>query len=426
MNNAGINRRLFIRSLAAAGATVAAAPLLASCAKEEETPGDAAGGTGGNANEDAINLVSLYGTSGSQAELGQEGLDGLKLAPQTVDGEILGRPVEVVHYDTQEAIDDAVRRARESMAEGNNLFVGGLLSSTALAIGEEVNKTGGVFVTAAGADELTTTECRSALFRWSVPTYGAIRETVLPMIEEDPSLKRWFTITPDYVFGQALLDNAKAAFQETGVEHVGNSFHGLDATEFSGYINNAVAADPDVLLILNFGAQSTTTIQQAVAFGVKKNMKILLAWSGGLSQFRSLGPETMEGIYAGAQYWHTVDVPGNKKFVELFKEEYGTNPSYSDGAGYIGGKLLLDAATAADSTDPAAVISELEGMEYEGLTGQETIRAEDHQVIKDYYLMVGKAPSDMGDEDDFMEILSSGQSFREPSEAGCNLEPLGS
>ncbi|MCY7401657.1 MAG: ABC transporter substrate-binding protein [Nocardioides sp.] len=418
MNIDGIDRRLFIRSLVAAGA---AAPLLASCAKEEETPG----GTGGNINEDAINLVSLYGTSGSQAELGQEGLNGLKLASQTVGGEILGRPVEVVHYDTQEAIDDAVRRARESMAEGNNLFVGGLLSSTALAIGEEVNKTGGVFITAAGADELTTTECRSALFRWSVPTYGAIRETVLPMIEEDPSLKRWFTITPDYVFGRALLDNAKAAFQEAGVEHVGNSFHGLDATEFSGYINNAISADPDVLLILNFGAQSTTTIQQAVAFGVKNDMKILLAWSGGLSQFRSLGPETMEGVYAGAQYWHTIDAPGNKKFVELFQKEYGSNPSYSDGAGYIGGKLLLDAA-AASSTDPAAVIAELEGLEYEGLTGPETIRAEDHQVIKDYYLMVGKAPSDMGDEDDFMEILSSGKSFREPSEKGCTLEPLGS
>jgi branched-chain amino acid transport system substrate-binding protein len=427
MDLQGMDRRRFLRSLGIVGSAVAVAPLLSSCAKEDEdeSVGSAAPGADATIDAEAITIVSLYGTSGSQAELGQEGLDGLRLVPEAVGGTVLDRPVEVVHYDTQEAIDDAVRRARESAAAGANFFVGGLLSSTALAIGEEVNNSGGIFVTAAGADELTGSECRTAVFRWSVATYGAIQETIRPMIEADPSLRRWYTITPDYVFGQALLSNAEAVFAETGVEHVGNSFHGLDATEFSGYINNAIAAEPDVLCILNFGAQSTTTIQQAVAFGVKNSMQILLAWSGGLSQFSALGPETMEGIYAGAQYWHTVDAPGNREFVERFQAEYGENPSYSDGAGYIGGKLIMDAVAAAGSTEPADVIAALEGMEYEGLTGLETIRAEDHQVIKDYYLMRGKAPSDMADEDDFMEILSSGKSFAEPAETGCTLEPFG-
>lgn len=424
MATEGMDRRLFFRSLGWAGAAVAAAPLLGACAKDEDTEPGGQAGDAASVDAEAVTLVSLYGTSGSQAELGQEGVEGLALVPESLGGTILDRPIDIVSYDTQEAIDDAVRRTRESISGGANLFVGALLSSTALAIGEEVNNSGGIFVTTAGADELTGSECREAVFRWSVATYGAIQETIRPMIEADPALQRWYTITPDYVFGQALLTAAEEVFADIGVEHVGNSFHGLDATEFSGYINNAVAAQPDVLCILNFGAQSTTTIQQAVAFGVKNQMKILLAWSGGLSQFQALGAETMEGIYVGAQYWHTVDAPANREFVELFRETYDRNPSYAHAGGYISGRLILDGVAAAGSTEPSEIMAALEGLEYEGLTGPETIRAEDHQVIKDYYLMIGKAASDMADEDDMMEIVSSGQNGLPVDRTGCTLEPM--
>jgi branched-chain amino acid transport system substrate-binding protein len=424
MTTKGMDRRLFLRSAGLVGATVAAIPLISACAKEEDTATGAPAEGGEAIDGDAVTIVSLYGTSGSQAELGQESVEGLELAPRAFDGTVIDRPIEILPYDTQEAIDDAVRRTRESIAAGAHLFVGGLLSSTALAVGEETNSRGGVFVTTAGADEITGSECRDAVFRWSVATYGAIQETVRPMIKENPDRRRWYTITPDYVFGEALLTAAKDVFAELGVEHVGNSYHGLDATEFSGYINNAVAAEPDVLCILNFGAQSTTTIQQAVAFGVKEQMDVLLAWSGGLSQFKALGPDTMEGIYAGAQYWHTVDAPGNEEFVKLFREAHDTNPSYAHAGGYITGRLILEGVAKAGSTDPAEVVAALEGYEYEGLTGPEMIRKEDHQVIKDYYLMVGKAADDMADEDDMMEIVSSGKSALPAERTGCTLAPM--
>ncbi len=424
MTTEGMDRRLFLRSVGLAGAAVAAIPFLSACAKEEGTATGAPAEGAKAIDGDAVTIVSLYGTSGSQAELGQEGVEGVRLASKQFGGTVIDRPVKFVSYDTQEAIDDAVRRTRESIAAGANLFVGGLLSSTALAIGKETNSRGGVFMTAAGADEITGSECREAVFRWSVATYGAIQETVRPMIEAKPDLRRWYTITPDYVFGEALLTAAKEVFADLGVEHVGNSYHGLDATEFSGYINNAVAAKPDVLCILNFGAQSTTTIQQAVAFGVKEQMDILLAWSGGLSQFKALGPDTMEGVYAGAQYWHTVEAPGNEEFVKLFRETYDSNPSYAHAAGYITGRLILEGVAKAGSTDPGEVANALEGYEYEGLTGPEMIRREDHQVIKDYYLMLGKSASDMADDDDMMEIVSSGKSALPAERTGCTLAPL--
>ena len=42
-------------------------------------------------------------------------------------------------------------------------------------------------------------------------------------------------------------------------------------------------------------------------------------------------------------------------------------------------------------------------------------------MIKDYYLLKGKAKSAMKDKDDFAEILSSGKSFLSPEQAGCKM-----
>jgi branched-chain amino acid transport system substrate-binding protein len=75
-------------------------------------------------------------------------------------------------------------------------------------VSKEIHKAGGVFMTPVGADEITGKDCNASTFRWSVPTYGAIRETLVPMIRQLPQAKRWYTITPQYVFGDALLDNA--------------------------------------------------------------------------------------------------------------------------------------------------------------------------------------------------------------------------
>ena len=50
----------------------------------------------------------------------------------------------------------------------------------------------------------------------------------------------------------------------------------------------------------------------------------------------------------------------------------------------------------------------LEGYKYTGPTGAEEVRAFDHQVIKPYYLLVGKAKSAMKDQWDYVDTVASG------------------
>lgn len=315
-----------------------------------------------------------------------------------------------------------MRRVQEVAQQKNaRFFAGGILSSEALAMGKEAEKADGIFITTAGADELTGKDCNSATFRWSVPTFGAIEQTVRPLIQTMPKAKRWYTITPQYVFGDGLLSAAKAIFKEKGIEHVGNSYHSLNEKEFSGYLTNAVAAKPDVLLILNFGSQSSDTLRQAVSFGMKNNCTILMAWASGLEQFEALGPDICEGVYFGAQYWHAIDSPLNHDLVKRVNATYKSNPNYSLAGSYICTKILLDGIVKAGTADPKKVVAALEGMKYAGLTGPEEIRAGDHQVLKNYYLLKGKPKNKMKDKDDYADIVSSGQSFLPLDKTQCKL-----
>ncbi|SOY60520.1 ABC transporter substrate-binding protein [Cupriavidus taiwanensis] len=362
-----------------------------------------------------VPMSGAFAANGKFADL------GMRLAIDQY-GQVLGRPLRYSVLDTEGKPATAVRKVQElAQQKAARYFAGGILSSESLAMGKEAEKFGGVFVTTAGADEITGKDCNRATFRWSVPTFGAIERTVRPLIEAMPKAKRWYTITPQYVFGDGLLSAAKAIFKEKGIEHVGNSYHALTEKEFSGYLTNALAAKPDVLLILNFGSQSADTLRQAVSFGMKKNTTILLAWASGLEQFESLGADLCEGVYFGAQYWHGVDTPLNRDLVKRTQAKFKTNPNYSLAGSYICTKIMVDGMIKAGSADPKAVVAALEGMKYEGLTGPEEIRAADHQVLKNYYLLKGKARSSMKDKDDYAEIVSVGKAFLPVGQTQCKM-----
>ncbi|MCB2051078.1 MAG: ABC transporter substrate-binding protein [Novosphingobium sp.] len=400
-----INRRRFLTTSSLAAAALATPGLISRAM--------AAG--------DALKIGVPVPISGAFAANGKFATMGALMAAEDVAA-AHGVAVSTLDLDTEGKPATAVRKVQDALAQdGIKLFAGGILSSESLAMGKEVERGGGSFMTTAGADEITGVDCNKATFRWSVPTYGAINETVRPIIDALPDAKKWYTITPQYVFGDGLLNAAKAVFAEKGVEHVGNSYHSLTDKEFSGYLTNAIAAQPDVLLLLNFGAQSSDTLRQAVNFGLKQRMTIVVAWASGLEQFEALGPDICEGIYFGAQYWHGADTPMNRDLVARVQEKHGVNPNYSFAGSYIISKLLLEAAVTAGSADGAAVSGALAGLKYQGLTGEEEVRAADHQVIKDYYLLKGKAKADMADKDDYAEIVGSGKSFLSPEDAGCKM-----
>ncbi|EJE50494.1 ABC-type branched-chain amino acid transport system, periplasmic component [Acidovorax sp. CF316] len=397
-----IQRRAFLQATAAAG--LAAHPLFSIA----------------QGNNDLV-LACPTAMSGTFSAIGKYSEMGMQLAVEQ-QGTVLGRKLGYRMLDTEAKPATAVRRVQEAMEQHKiNLFTGALLSAESLAMSKEIDKAGGILVTNGGADELTGSDCNRSTFRWALPTYGLIQGSARPLAERMPKARRWYTITPQYVFGEGLLKNAKDLFKEKGIEHVGNSYHSLTEREFSGHLTNAMASKADVLFLLNYGAQASDTLRQAVSFGMKQKMTIVVAAASGLEQFESLGADICDGVYFGAVYWHTIDTAYNKRFVSQVREKFKLTPNYSLAAPYINTRMLIEAINKAKSTDPKAVAAALEGLKFESLTGLEEVRKEDHQVLRDFYLIKGKAKGQMRDKDDYADIISSGRFFLSPQEAGCKM-----
>ncbi len=368
-----------------------------------------------------LTIYNVASMSGAFANFGQQGEKGAKLAVEAA-AKAAGKDLKLVTVDTESSAGKAARKVKAILSKnGPSFFVGSTLSSTALAVGKEINKADGLYINGSGADEITGSQCNKSMFRWSAPTYGAVNASLRPVLERHPDIKRVYTITPDYVFGKAMLENSKKVLAEKGIKHVGNSYHSLKEKEFSGYISQAMAAKPDLLLLLNFGSLASNTIQQAVNFGLKDEMKILLVWSSGLDHFRSLGNQVSEGIYFGAQYWHEDEAPANQALVKLSQETIGETPNYPMAHYYQMTKLIIDAIDDTGSTSPQKIRGHLEGLSYAGITGNEKIRSEDHQVEKYFYLLQGKPKSAMADPDDFSDIISKEKYFLSAAETGCVL-----
>jgi branched-chain amino acid transport system substrate-binding protein len=399
-----IQRRRFLTGASMAAAALAAPPFIRRA----------------NA-ESTLDIASIYSLSGTFANVGALLNNGSQWAVESYK-EVLGHKLNYVLIDDRGDAGEAVRKVQEVMTQRNiKHIIGCTNSAIGLAVQKEVYARGGIYVQEAGADESTGKDCNRSNFRWPVASYSAVNATVRPLMEKFPDAKRWYTITGQYVFGDSLLTNCKKIFAEKGVEHVGNSYHSLSDREYSGYIATALAANPDVLVICNFGNQTLDVIRQAVSYGMKRNTKILAVWSTGLDQYQALGPENCEGVYFGCNFWHGVDTPGGRRVAEVVKAKTNDVPNYLHACGYAVAQVLLEGVLKAKSVEVPKIISALEGMSYEGPTGTETVRAEDHQVIKDYYLMLGKAKSAMKDKNDFADIIAATKAFLPPDQTGCKM-----
>lgn len=368
-----------------------------------------------------VTLCGLFSQTGAYAVVGRNLDRGIKLALSEANNTAAGAKINYIIRDDQTNPGVGVQQVTDAIDHADaRYFVGIASSAVGLAVEQVVGKMHAMLLTSVGADEITGTNCNMYTFRWAVPTYGAVRSTTYPFIQKNPNAKRWYTITPSYVFGDSLLRNVKEVAQEKGLTLVGNSTHPLGASEFSSIVTQAIAAKPDVIALLNFGGDAVKTIKTLAQFGAMKNAAVLYVWSAGLLDFAAIGPEGMDGLYAGCQYWHDADAATRKASAPYMKA-YNEPMDYVAASSYVEAKLAIDGMNRAKSTDPLAAAKALQGYAYTGPTGREMVRGYDHQVIKPYYFLRGKAQSAMQNQWDYVETLASSSYPVPQSENQCKL-----
>ena len=329
-----LDRRTIIKAAAAAGVAQLAAPFAITARAADE-----------------IKFGLDDPLTGTYAELGKNEQIGCQLAIDQINakGGVLGRKAQLLVEDSTSADTGiAVQKARKLIARDKvDFLLGNVNSAMAVALGEVSNELKTLHIVTGGhTDPVTGTDCHWNVFRVCNTTRmetNSVSKTLFTKYG-----KKWYFITPDYAFGHTLQEGFEASLKKFGGTEVGASLTPLGATDFSSYLIQAQAANPDVIIVLLAGQDAVNGLKQAVQFGLDKRFHIAGAQQE-LEVLQGLPPEARIGTWVMEWYWNQPGVPHVAEFVEAIKKRTGRVPTARDWFGYVSAWTCAHAANTAKS-----------------------------------------------------------------------------
>ncbi len=365
-------------------------------------------------------LTGVYAKlAASEVAGAQFGLDEINRA-----GGILGREARLLVEDSANSVSTGEGKARQLIDRDQADFIlGDLNSAVALAIMRVTAERRKLhIVTGAHTDEITGSECSWNVFRickTAEMEANAIADTLIKKFG-----KRWYFLTPDYVYGAAL----QAAF-ERKLRDQGGAWRGdvlpLGTEDYSRSLLNAETYQPDVLIDLMGGQDQSRSLAQIVRYGLHQDMAI----GGALFELESIlaVPDSARiGWWTMEWWWNQPDLPEVKAFDAAIRRRTGQAASARSWFGYVAVQTLARIANQEKSIDSVVLARALQGYKLPAEVALEPhrpfFRERDHQLMST--VLVGEVHPARGDPFDVFtaRAVVAADQVAEPSI--CRLAPL--
>jgi branched-chain amino acid transport system substrate-binding protein len=372
-----------------------------------------------------IKIGVLNDRSGVYADLAGEGsVIAAKMAVEDFGADAKGFKVDILSADHQNKPDIASNISRQWIdQDGVDVIADVPTSSAALAVNEVVREKNKIFlVSGAASSDLTGAKCSPNTVHWTYDTWALAHGTGKAMVEQGG--KKWFFITADYAFGQALERDTTAVIKAAGGEVVGSVKHPFPGQDFSSFLLQAQSSGAQVIGLANAGGDTINSIKQAAEFGITQGGQKLAGLLIFITDIHALGLETAQGlVLTEAFYWDKDD--GTRAFAKRFGElNGGKMPSMVHAGVYASVLHYLKAVDALKSKDPKAVMAKMKETPSEDpLFGKGQIRA-DGRHVHDMYLFEVKKPEESKGPWDYYKTLATipaDQAFRPLDKGGCPL-----
>ena len=350
------NRRGIIKATGALAVSASAMSIFGRIARAQDNP---------------IKIGVIDDASGDFAAAVIPKTQGAQLAVDEINatGGVMGRPLQLIHYDGQSDVRRHQEFAQRAILEDEvHVLMAGYTSSereAARAVAVQ-NKTifwhnnqgeGGI------ADNYS-------FFTGPIP-----EQQILPGVEYMVKNygKKIYVLAADYGFGQVSAQWVQVSAGMNGAEIVGMEFIPLGNSEFSASITNIQQAKPDFLFLLLVGSNQSQYFPQAMAAG----LKIPAISSVNLQQgyeHKIFAPPTLENLFVPAPFLEELSEvnPNAKKFVSAIRAKYPDMPYVNECArcAYIAVNLMALAWAKAGTTDTDPVLAALQsGLSFDGPDG---------------------------------------------------------
>jgi branched-chain amino acid transport system substrate-binding protein len=369
--------------------------------------------------------------TGTYAAVGKNELIGCQLAVDQINGKngILGRKIELLVEDsTSGDAGTAVQKARKLIERDNvDFLVGNVNSALAQAMAQVSNEKGVLHVVPGGhTDGITGVDCKWNVFR-VCNTTRMEANAVSELLFKDYG-KKWYFITPDYAFGHTLFQGCEADLKKLGGTVVGNALTPLGTTDFSAYLIQARAANPDVLVVLVQGNDMVNCLKQISQFGIEKQIHVA-GTQQELEAVEAMPPEARVGVWMFEWYWkQAAGTPGLDQFIaEIRKRSGGKVPTARTWFGYVTIHAYALACEKAKSIEAKAVARALADMELPPdiklQPNKVYFRGGDHQLMLSAFIgeLIQKGD---GDPENLFKVnnIVPGDSIAPPvADTGCKM-----
>lgn len=323
-------------------------------------------------------------------------------------GGIGGRKIELLVRDDKLNGGEAATRTLELIEKDKvHAIVGSLSSAVQLAVNEVTRARGMIYVSISQSDTINEVKDFSPFtFHEALNPHMTAGAVARYAFKKGTKVAH---LVADYAYGHEMLRGFKRAQAAIGAETVGEILHPFGAADYSTFMPRLRAMRPDVLCISNFGRDQANSIKQAVDFGMKQQMKIVVPVLLH-NQRLAVSPDVFEGVVGGANYYWGLEegLPSARAFNDAYRAANGGAVPTDYGAyAYTGLSALLLAMQAAGGTETQKVIAALEGLKYDVAKGAQHYRKCDHQSVQSVLVLESKKKADMKGDADLFRIVAN-------------------
>lgn len=299
------------------------------------------GGASSNSSGEPIKIGVLATLTGSFAQLGEDGVDGVKIAVDEFDGNVDGRPIELYIESTDATPASAVSKARTLIErDGVELIIGPLSGGEGTAIADGANEWPDVTFVVAGSASENITMRGVADNVWRTSYSGQQPMFALGEYAADQGYEKVVTVGEDYDFPHAQVGGFMMTYCQGSGDITEKFWSPIGSSDFSAILNK-IPDDTDALFVALGGADMVNFINQAEEYGSLGDIPIL----GGTvavdaTQLAAVGGK-LEGVVSGSIMSGDIDSPEFRQLDEAFMDIRGRAPSLFVENYYRGTKWAL-------------------------------------------------------------------------------------
>jgi branched-chain amino acid transport system substrate-binding protein len=333
------------------------------------------GGAGCGKKSDDVTVGAFLSLSGSDSTFGTDTRDGIELAVEEVNaaGGVKGKKVKVLYEDDKSTTQEASQKVRQLIDRDKVVAILGEVASSRSLAGGLIANTSHVPMVTPSSTAVEVTQGREWVFRtcFTDDKQGQVAARFVRNELKKSKVGVFYAAQDTYSSG--LARSFRDEFKKLGGEIAIDKGYQKGETNFTTYLNELKAANPEMIFVPNYYNEMVQIARQAKQVGIPGSTFVGGDGWDSANLIEGAGAE-LEGAYFTNHYAPDVPWPNSKKFLASFQEKYKHEPSSLSAQGYDATRLLFDAIGRATEITHEGIRKALaETKDFQGATGTMTM-----------------------------------------------------